>query len=280
MLNQSKRVVKSKYESLDTSVELSRTRSRRQMKRKARKRFSHTAVLALCLVSGLTIGVGSAFASDDKPPDKFPSLQPAANVKLEEELNLPPKDPEVNSSTKNVEQKKMDSKKEKESNTYTTNEKNEDYDKIKEKPKNSSDGVNNSSTMPDSAKKEPQVVAKQKEKEQVNRANATEKKAANSVNEKNQQTAGSRNGTKKAVTTNPPSKTPASDQQAYAKNGSDSSTTKPTIPSKKPTTEKGGKLPDTAGRDLEGVIFGAFVALLGSLYILFKDKGRKVVKRK
>ncbi|SFI88984.1 hypothetical protein [Thermoflavimicrobium dichotomicum] len=285
MLNQSKRIVESLQNSrshvsewnLPVQNDMGK-RMRRKVKRRRKStpfRLSRTTVLTLCMVSGLTIGVSTAFASDLDPPDRFPDTKPAANIQ-DEELNLPPKDPDVDSTTQSSD-KKTDSTRKSSASTYTTDKNKEDYDKKTEKPKSPSNGVNNSSKKENSSKKTPPIAADPQKKSQTSESRSSARQAdAKDTSTKALGESGTQQGTKKGLITTPPAKPGSSDQSSLVKKETKPSD-KPEIPPNKPTTEKGGKLPDTAGRDLEKVIFGSFAALLGALYILFKD--RKVKKR-
>lgn len=247
-LNQSKRVVDAlkklpdSGESCSESLEASGLNKQsgntgKRRKKTKRFRFSYKTVLSLCLISGLSIGVGTAFANDVQPPDKFRSLEPAANVNVEEELDLPPKDPDIEKSEKTTSQK------------ATTDETKNDS----QKSESQNTETKNSSTST---------------KETSSPSQSSEQKVAEVTSTK-------QDGEKKALTTSQPANQTTSTKPTEKNKSSEEAPT-PSPPPNKPVTEKGGKLPDTAGRDLEGVLFGGLIAILGVLYILLK--GRKANK--
>jgi DNA mismatch repair ATPase MutL len=207
----------------------------RPKKKTKRVKFSYKTILSLCLISGLSVGVGTAFANDVQPPDKFRSLEPAANVNVEEELDLPPKDPDIEKSEK-----------------VTSTSQKTTSDEAKNESQNT-ETKNNSPTA--EVKTTPTQSSEQK---------------ASEVTSTNQ------DGEKKALTTSQPANQTTTSTKPTENNKSSEGDPTPSPPPNKPVTESGGKLPDTAGRDLEGVLFGGLIAILGALYILVK--GRKAKK--
>lgn len=245
-MNQSKRVVNNlpdSGESCPESLEASGLNKQSGNKGKKRKgtkrfRFSYKTILSLCLISGLSVGVGTAFANDVQPPNKFRSLEPAANVNVEEELDLPPKDPDIEKAEKVTNQKAPS----------------DDTQNNSQKSENPSETKNSSPST--EATNTPSPSSEQKVAEVTSTKQDGEKKALTTSQPANQTT----------------STKPTEDNKS---SGGDPAPPPPPPPNK-PVTEKGGKLPDTAGRDLEGVLFGGLIAIIGTLYILLK--GRKARK--
>jgi hypothetical protein len=250
-----------------------RRKRRRLAIRTRSRRLSQTAVLALCLITGLSLGVGSAFA-DEKLPSKRILEQPMfpedAELDLtqkqdseETSLNLPPKDLQDDTPSES-ELSSTDSQNQHSNSTYSAKVENDSTkNDEKELNKNDTKGVNNSPKN-DQTKKALTISPDDLEQGKVSKEGKEKVENAEKVTGAVGTTAG---GSQVAQ-----ADTDKKEDSSQTKIGSDSSDKESKEIPNKPTTENGGTMPNTAGHDLEGVIFGSLAALLGALYILLRGK--------
>jgi hypothetical protein len=225
---------------------------------------SNATIISLCLVTGLSTGVGSALANTledqsidhlplDVPPSKV-QLNTNANVELPrvqvpqtESKELAPNRPPLDEPATNViKQPKHND------NVQTGKAHIKDIKKSKESTNHSKETNENHPTTSDEKLTKQQEIAKvpsvhheTKQTQEKKETQARKHQTTSTVNMKQEQ---KHNETQVG--------TPSKD-----------------VISLKPKTENGGVLPDTAGNDLNDVVLGAGVALVGSL--LLKRKRAK-----
>jgi hypothetical protein len=218
--------------------------------------LSNTAILSLCLMTGLSAGIGSAFIENVKAETKLevpvkapvvdePIAKPEvkaevplpAEPKVNEEVipNTPPLDQPVTSGVKMQTSKVKEEKHEKEERA----EKKEEGKKTEKKEQKQSQ-VTNHYSLGSQAKSQTTPV---KQNRNIQTKHITPSKPHSSVRT-NHDSSPQKSG-----------KTEHSQQTKLAAG-----------PKWQPKTEQGGKLPVTAGNDLNGALLGGAVAALGALY--------------
>jgi hypothetical protein len=223
---------------------------------------SNATILSLCLVTGLSTGVGSALASslEDQSTNHLPLDVPPSKVQLNTNVELPrvkvpqtesnelaPNKPPLDEPATNViKQPKHND------NVQTGKAHIKDIKKSKESINHSKETNKNHSTTSDQKLTKQQEIAKvpsvhqeSKQIQEKKETQARQHQTTSTVNMKQEQK-------HKETQVGIPSKE---------------------VISLKPKTENGGVLPDTAGNDLNDVVLGAGVALVGSL--LLKRKRAK-----
>lgn len=230
-------------------LEYPNPKKNRRKRRTFKSNNSQTAtVLSLCLVTGLTIGIGSAFA-DEVIPDLRPLDQaPAkANVDMKEQRDIgtyvepikevPPREPVVNKQENpTAPNGKVESRYEK--NDVAPETKLPVEDKIFRQPA----ALNNTNTQnlptTNQSTQTPQTVSSHEN---------TPKELVKTFETNSKQLA-----TNSPHTSKPTSETGIVSHQLAS--------------TEKPKTEDGGELPKTAGNDLNGALLGSSMALLGAIY--------------
>jgi hypothetical protein len=257
--------------------------------RKFRKRknelsqVSNTAILSLCLVTGLTSSVGSAFANslDNQENHNTPLDEPPSKVELENKAPLqqqetpqnksdemistnPPLDEPASDVNKQQPENSDNKQKHIEEGSSETSKQTEKETKVSEKEKVSqkteektnSDGK--SSTSPkEESKTTPSVEQEPVTNDSSKSKQKEEKPAAPSTNEKEEKTKHvSKEQEDEKQEQKQVESTPASQNDVIL-----------------PVIEEGGELPETAGDDLNQVVLGAGMAIAGTL--LLKRKRAK-----
>ena len=273
--------------------------NRRKPKSLAGKNVNQmAAALSVCLVTGLSAGVGSAFANSDFGPSNHPLDEPPSKLDqkiehpqseekdLERNLSDQPAELEKQEETPKPEKDHQPAEKEfpsmkeipedtgkaiihsepresEEKEAQSSNEKavmeNSSTDENRFKEPNLQEEPKQSAQPESQQQEEVNQASDQKESQAENQTDSEVTKQKESVEEK-QYSPKAVNAENKAESDSEKKDAAAADKQE---------------PNKKqniPQTEQGGVLPDTAGNDLNGVLLGSAVSLLGSVYILRKNK--------
>jgi hypothetical protein len=242
------------------------------------------AILSLCLVTGLSAGTGSAFADDEIAPNTAPLDQPASKAKVD--VKQPTKHerkverPLREAAPQELQVKKPDQKSMVEENKAGEKSSNDEMAPIDLVPKE--EPTQKASADRSKASKKEQSSSKSQASGVKNRSSQEMKSTQSTVKEQPKQrtktTAGVGSATVKPETFSEAPKDQSSHQTEellVASSGSNQATTQTTSQSNQPQTVNGGKLPDTAGNDLNGVLTGVGMALLGSLYALRRGRAKK-----
>ncbi|WP_156877632.1 hypothetical protein [Shimazuella kribbensis] len=261
--------------------------------RKFRKRknelsqVSNTAILSLCLVTGLSSGVGSAFANtqDGNPQNKAPLDEPPSKVELDKEVKLPQmKVPQTNSSEITPSNPPLDEPASDVTDQQQPENSKNNQEHIEKGNGESSKQVQKQQTTETKRKKEQSDTVKDetKSKQKVEQPKKEEKapqkeQKNNPVNKEEAEKSTSSKQMKQENVNNkvPPadSSTPSDKQEQKieeeAKNTNNESINQ-SLDVLLPETEEGGELPETAGNDLNQVALGAGIALAG--VVLLKRK--------
>lgn len=254
--------------------------------RKFRKRknelsqVSNTAILSLCLVTGLSSGVGSAFANslDGNSQNKAPLDEPPSKVEQDENVELPqmkvpqtksneviPNNPPLDEPASEITKQKPDNSEnqhkhiekgssetsEQQTKETTDLKQNKEQNKQKEETKQETNQESKQQKAPDNEQKEKHVEtekSKQSDSSSNEQPQAKEKPVTPSVST-NEEKNGSQVQKKiEEEAGNKVNKTEQSDVLL-------------------PYTEEGGELPQTAGNDLNEAALGAGIALAGALLL-------------
>lgn len=227
------------------------------------QQMSQAAVLSLCLVTGLTAGAGSAFAKGTLSPDEgavdqvpWSTEQPG---KVEVKPNLPPVEHEKSQTPNKSTQPDVDS----------------GGDIVPHTPSAPSKPNHSSKTSPKYEEKVDRTIDESKVEDSVPSTGSNkEENPSHSNNKKKEEY--KLPAYQKTTSVQPKqttSITPESNQEIAVNplpSGKTPATSESTTPL--PKTEKGGKLPQTAGNDLEGVVAGSATALLAGWYLFQKRK--------
>ena len=256
------------------------------------------AALSVCLVTGLSAGVGTAFANSDFGPGQHPLDEPPS--KLDRKIEQPQfegKELERNLSDQPVElENKQETPKPEKDHQPTEKEFPSmkeipedigkavipsDSPKVKEKEAVSSDKpsdmensssdekrppvsnlqeVPKASAQPESRQQEevkPSDV--RKESPVANQVVSEVTKPKESIEEKQYSPKAANAENKENAGSETKQLAAAGDEEQNQKQN-------------RPQTEEGGVLPDTAGNDLNGVLLGSALSMLGSVYVLRRNK--------
>jgi hypothetical protein len=254
--------------------------------RKFRKRknelsqVSNTAILSLCLVTGLTSSVGSAFANslDDQENHKAPLDEPPSKVELENKAPLQqqetpqnksdeiiPTNPPLDEPASDVNKQQPENSKNKqkhieEGSSETSKQKETKVSEKEKVPQKAEEKTNSDEKSSTSNKKEsnktPSAEQKPVTKDSSKPKQKEEKSAIPPTNEKEAKTNVIKEQKEEKQENTPAENTPTSQNDVIL-----------------PVTEEGGELPETAGDDLNQVALGAGMALAGAL--LLKRKRAK-----
>lgn len=279
----SQNIYSSLLRQFDLEYPNSKGNRRKPQKQLGKNMNQMAAALSVCLVTGLSAGVGSAFANSDigpvQPPlDEAPSKassnieQPQQEGKeLERKLSEHPTD--------------LEKKEEAESRTDEQQQKNQKQTEAKDFPP-----IQN---IPQEIEK---ITIQEQHKNETENKQEDEKKPAENIPAEAEsghrkelrestppETKQGIQGSKESELTD--DKAPVEEKQFSSKSVNQgvasADTNKETAPKEEqdnktqqkiPQTVQGGALPDTAGNDLNGVLLGGAVALLGSVYTLRKNK--------
>ncbi|MBA4603773.1 hypothetical protein [Thermoactinomyces mirandus] len=264
--------------------------NRRKPQRSLGKNMNQmAAALSVCLVTGLSAGIGSAFANSEigpvQPPlDEAPSK---ANVNVEKpqaesrepERKLPEHPTDL--EKKEEAESRIDDQQEKKQQQTET----KDFPPLQNIPQEIEKTTNNEQQERQS-EKEPEQAGNLKSPENVpaDAESGHRKELEQSTRAEYRQQEETVQNSKESVVTN--DKAPAEEKQysppkAANKGVAAAATNEKTAANdgqdnkeqqQIPQTVQGGVLPDTAGDDLNGVLLGGAVALLGSVYTLRKNK--------
>ncbi|MGA8943525.1 MAG: hypothetical protein WB502_12560 [Thermoactinomyces sp.] len=276
----SQNIYSSLLRQFDLEYPNSRGNRRKPQKSLGKNMNQMAAALSVCLVTGLTAGVGSAFANNEigpvQPPlDEAPSK---ANQKIEQ-LQTHGKELERQLSEHPVD---LEKKERAESGTEEQLQKDQQQTEAKEIPpiQNFPQDIEKITIQEqhETEKKSAQTEEnKPVEKfhageESGHRKELNAQQQEESVQEKSKEFEVTKDrvaAAEKEVspkTANPVESSADANETAKANDRQDSNT------QQVPQTVQGGALPDTAGDDLNGVLLGGTVALLGSVYTLRKNK--------
>lgn len=253
------------------------------------------AVLSLCLVTGLTAGIGTASAESEVVPDHVPVDQPVQKPKIK--IEQPKKDlrreeappleqsPRENltNNPKVVEKPKVEKVQEREK------EKKKIEPVLVEKPKETTQSIEpqtpNSPIKSDHPKSPQPVeqapvdvtvpkeasssVPREQTKTNIPSYTVKESTIKDSITKESTTKDSKASPVHKSVSSKNDSSTPLLVAEAGKK-------VSPEVNKQgEPKTVEGGELPKTAGDDLNGVLIGSGMALLGSLYALRRRKEKR-----
>ncbi|MFC7443214.1 hypothetical protein [Laceyella putida] len=254
--------------------------NRRKHKSFAARNPNHTAAaLSLCLVTGLTMGVGSAFAENELGPDvSQPMDLPPSKAAVTQEQQA--QEPEGSGLERRIEDSRPQEI---------------EIPKAKEQPTAQPEEVQPTTPELPPSEEKPREVVADKEKPQprtdsnqdarkdppTNRDSSNHQHAPKSnqpeQHMKPQAAPGSQH-TKEPVRVVEEEvsleafSTEKQDQNQPVAKHSESQSKTGTSAGELPKTEEGGQLPHTAGNDLNGVLIGGATALIGSLYALRRSR--------
>ncbi len=219
-----------------------RPRKFRQRKNELNQ-VSSTAILSLCLVTGMSTGMGSAFANtiDDNSTGHIPLDEPPSKVQLDTNVELPQmQSSQTNSSELTPSKPPLDEP------AATNNPKQPTKEPAKSKEENHQEKnkttTNQAHTPPKTTEKEPVKHHSKPKHQKQEPAKSHQAPSKHTMQDKKTKTETHKNSPENEAT--------------YV-----------------PKTEDGGALPHTAGNDLNNAIAGVGVALAGSL--LLKRKRAK-----
>lgn len=255
--------------------------NRRKPQKSAGKNMNRmAAALSVCLVTGLSAGVGSAFASSEigpvQPPlDEAPSK---ANLNVEkpqqQDEELERKLPEHPTDLENKEEaeSRMDEQQQKDQQHTEA----KDFPPIQNIPQEIENIITQEQHKNEVEKKTEPADEKPVEKIPAEAESGHQEELKQSTQPEVQHQEESVQNSKEVTT----DKAPVEEKQVSPKTanqgvsaGANEETAANEKPQQKiPQTVEGGALPDTAGNDLNGVLLGGTVALLGSVYTLRKNK--------
>lgn len=227
--------------------------------------MSQAAVLSLCLITGLSAGVGSAFAKGDLSPedsqvDQVPwQADQPQQVKLKP--NLPPVDQKKSKSHSN--QKNINEDQPMDAVPFQPIQPKEPSNKSTKTPTQpdpTPKNVDQVDRVTDKTKVVDQAPAAHKNFSSVKKQEPTKTKPMNPITQKKYASA-TKGGSPSTETSTPSTSSKLTpDPKA------------PSTDSIMPKTEAGGVLPKTAGTDLEGVVLGSASAMLAAWYLMRKKK--------
>lgn len=270
-----------------------RGRNRRKFQPLKNAGLSNTAaILSLCLVTGISAGAGTAFAQEEISPEGRPIDQPASQPKVEREApvknekkvertlsNQHPQEQKITKETKESQLKEespqAEQKKVAEKVPEITVPKETTVQVHKPEPSNQpeKETTETKTPTPSEPQKESMPTGDQppQESNQPPQTNSEgmDKSEASKLNREKQSNNKSpadsaQEWVAKTGATSRAAKSHSSQNQARA--------AKSSTLQNRPRTVDGGELPDTAGNDLNGVVVGSGLALLGSLYALRRRK--------
>lgn len=279
-----------------------RRRNRRKFRPLKNQNLSNTAIMSLCLVTGLAAGVGTASADDEFVSDHAPIDLPASKVKigeekhqqserklernltgsphLELEMKEPLRVPQIKDDTPGEHGAKPGEfvpggqpSRDIEEQPWRPQTKQPKSEKEPELKKERHQAAEHKTETHDPQKREQREVQPEYSavSENVKEAfkevrKATQKRAGEDISEP------SKNVGRQAMKKTPD---PNSTHLAVASAAAESQKVGRIHGTALPKTEQGGTLPQTAGNDLNGVIAGSGMALLGALYALRRGKEKK-----
>ncbi|MBA4549176.1 hypothetical protein H1R82_02620 [Thermoactinomyces intermedius] len=256
------------------------------------------AALSVCLVTGLSAGVGTAFANSDFGPGQHPLDEPPS--KLDRKIEQPQfegKELERNLSDQPVElENKQETPKPEKDHQPTEKEFPSmkeipedigkavipsDSPKVKEKEAVSSDKPSDMENSSSDEKRPPvsnlqevpkasaQPESRQQEEvkpSEVRKESPVANQVVSEVTKPKESIEEKQYSPKAANAENNENDGSETKQLAAAGDGEQNQK------QNRPQTEEGGVLPDTAGNDLNGVLLGSALSMLGSVYVLRKNK--------
>jgi LPXTG-motif cell wall-anchored protein len=248
--------------------------------RKFRKRknelsqVSNTAILSLCLVSGLSSGVGSAFANslDENSQNKAPLDEPPSKVEQDKNVVLPqmkvpqtksdeitPSNPPLDEPASEVTKQQPDNSENKHKHIEKGNS------ETSKQQKKAESKQNKEQNKPIEEKKETTQEKTPKNEQSEKPVENDKSKESSSSTNKNSQSK-EKSATPPVSTSEEKSTHPEQKKEKEEKTGTEVINTEQSDVLL-PQTEEGGELPKTAGNDLNQVALGAGVALTGALLL-------------
>ncbi|MCH5585678.1 LPXTG cell wall anchor domain-containing protein [Shimazuella sp. AN120528] len=245
--------------------------------RKFRKRknelsqVSNTAVLSLCLVTGLSSGVGSAFANslDGNPQNKAPLDEPPSKVEQNENVELPQmKVPQTKSSEITPNNPPLDEP----ASKVTEQQPNINENKHKHIEKgNSQTSEQQKKETAESKQNKEQIKPKESQTKQQKVQEKTPKNEQSTKHAEKEKPAPSHSSTEQKPKAKEKSVTPQVGSTHDSNEAEEDGSTKVNKTKQSdvllPQTEEGGQLPQTAGNDLNQAALGAGVALAGAFLL-------------
>lgn len=246
--------------------------------RKFRKRknemsqVSNSAILSLCLVTGLSSGVGSAFANslDSNPQNKAPLDEPPSKVEQDKNVKLPQmKAPQTNSSEVIPNNPPLDEPASEITKQQPDNSENQ-HKHIEKGNSETSEQVQQTKETAESKQNKEQ----NEQKEEIKQESNHQKSQDSPKTEKSKQSDSSTNeqpqAKEKPVTPSVGANEEKNTSQVPKKEKEETDTK--VIKAEEsdvliPYTEEGGELPQTAGNDLNEAALGAGLALAGALLL-------------
>ena len=273
--------------------------NRRKPKPLAGKNVNQVAAaLSVCLVTGLSAGVGSAFANSDFGPANHPLDEPPS--KMDQKIEHPQseeKDLERNLPDRPAELEKQEEPPKPEKDHQPVEK---EFPSMKEIPEDTGKAIihpepqkpeekearssNERAVMENSSTdgNRPQHPNLQEEPEQSAPKESQQQEEVNRASDQNASRIENHTDSELTKQKEPVEEKQYSPKAVNAENKTETDSVKKDAEAavvqeqnKKqniPQTEEGGVLPDTAGNDLNGVLLGSAVSLLGSVYVLRKNK--------
>ncbi|TCS96963.1 hypothetical protein [Hazenella coriacea] len=248
------------------------------------------AVLSLCLVTGLTAGIGTASAESEIAPDHAPIDQPVQKPKVEVEQpkhdiqrgETPPSDQspreDFSNKPKEVEKPKVEKAQVKENSEPIPTEKPKETTQSTHSPSSSTPMESDHSKSPQAVEQTPNHVTPPNEASSNASQGQTKANIQYQPNKEQKEQVGNHSSqlTEKAsgIHKSEPSKNVSSQDSLLVAESNKQA--KPEENKKEqPKTVEGGELPKTAGNDLNGVLMGSGMALLGSIYAFRRGKAKR-----
>jgi len=251
--------------------------------RKFRKRknelsqVSNTAILSLCLVTGLSSGVGSAFANslDGNSQNKAPLDEPPSKVEQDKNVEQPqmkvpqtksneiiPSNPPLDEPASEITKQQPDNSENK--HKHIEKGKSETSEQQKKEAAESKQNKEQSKSIEESKNDSKQETIPKNEQSTKPVENNKSKQSHSSTNKHSQA---------KEKSAAPPVSTSEENTTHQEQKKETEETTNNEVTKTEqsdvllPQTEEGGELPQTAGNDLNQVALGAGVALAGALLL-------------
>jgi len=268
-------------------LEYPNSKGNRRKRRRIKPQNGQTAaVLSLCLMTGMTFGVGSAFADNEVVPEPPPLDQAPVKAKLKIEENrdlgadlerplqdFPPKEQEKKDFEKPQAPKaKADPRTEKKDIAPDTDIPSEDSTFKQPAKPNHHSNTQDSPIMNDSHEKQAikETVPKEKAPEEPVSMVDSSRKAIPNGSQHALEKKGSSDST--PLDAKGAEKGAGGTQKMITAGGQPKSSNDSRASGEVPQTVQGGELPKTASNDLNGVVIGSSLAVLGSLYALRRKR--------
>ncbi|MBD1370831.1 LPXTG cell wall anchor domain-containing protein [Hazenella sp. IB182357] len=259
-----------------------RNRRKKQFIRPARL-SNAAATVSLCLATGMSIGIGTAFADKEVVPSEKPLDEAPAKIKVEEQ-QVESVEREVERSISETKPSEGSDKKIKEEPT-TQQVKEKPVEQTQSKPIEEIPKQENTAKPEASSTETGNTAKPETSSTETGNTAKPETSSTETGNTAKPETSSTETGnTAKPETSSTGTGSTAQTGQSDKNDGA--SATNPSTPTESSTADEpnsdhdiqtvdGGELPDTAGNDMNGVLIGGVSALIGGAYFLRQRKVEK-----